>query len=220
MLRLYLKLLPSIALVLLMLNVASGTVGSIQPPNPVLAGFTTGCEGKLQPCWYGIVPYMPLEAAQNKLEQIGYSLQPDTQPHFFNTPGYYYLPTTPAMNCEVELYSYEMQDGEDRTYGVHLIHCENIFLGDFMAALGKPDGHTFLTLNDGHIWLGFQEGQIFARNTRHIAVNEYRAENAIEELWLFLGNGNIGSRYAWHGFIWFWKYCEFEPSYPICPHRS
>lgn len=28
-------------------------LGSTQPPNPMLEGFTVGCEGKPQPCWYG-----------------------------------------------------------------------------------------------------------------------------------------------------------------------
>lgn len=31
-------------------------MGSLQPPNPALAGFTQGCENKPQPCWYGIEP--------------------------------------------------------------------------------------------------------------------------------------------------------------------
>jgi hypothetical protein len=35
---------------------AARALGGTQPTHPALRGFTEGCEGKPQPCWYGIVP--------------------------------------------------------------------------------------------------------------------------------------------------------------------
>ena len=45
-----------ITLVLVAMSFAARALGSIQPINPALRGFTEGCEDKPQPCWYGIVP--------------------------------------------------------------------------------------------------------------------------------------------------------------------
>ncbi|MEO8612104.1 MAG: hypothetical protein ABI690_29675 [Chloroflexota bacterium] len=56
MIRSYLKLIPTFAIVFLALSLAARALGATQPPNPALRGFTKGCEDKPQPCWYGIVP--------------------------------------------------------------------------------------------------------------------------------------------------------------------
>jgi hypothetical protein len=53
--RLYLKLILSIVLIFLSLSLIARAIGMTQPPNPALRGFMEGCEGKSQPCWYGIV---------------------------------------------------------------------------------------------------------------------------------------------------------------------
>jgi hypothetical protein len=56
LLRFYLKLNLPIAIIFLGLSLAARALGTTQPPNPALSGFTEGCEDKPQPCWYGIVP--------------------------------------------------------------------------------------------------------------------------------------------------------------------
>ncbi len=56
MTRFLLKLILIMTLVLTMTSLAARAIGSTQPPNPALRGFTEGCEDKPQPCWYGIVP--------------------------------------------------------------------------------------------------------------------------------------------------------------------
>ncbi len=56
MFRVLLKLSLSFILAFGLFNVIVRGIGEIQPPNPALAGFNEGCEGKPQPCWYGIVP--------------------------------------------------------------------------------------------------------------------------------------------------------------------
>ncbi len=54
--RRLIKLTLTLALILTITNLAARALGSLQPANPALRGFTEGCEDKPQPCWYGIVP--------------------------------------------------------------------------------------------------------------------------------------------------------------------
>lgn len=54
--RLYLKWIPLFAVTFLALTVAARIVGAAQPANPALDGFVEGCEGKPQPCWFGVIP--------------------------------------------------------------------------------------------------------------------------------------------------------------------
>jgi hypothetical protein len=57
------------------INVVIRALGTFQPPNPALRGFVEGCEGKPQPCWYGIVPGVTdEESARSNAKKAGYSI--------------------------------------------------------------------------------------------------------------------------------------------------
>src|SRR5688500_1794465 len=47
----------------LLLPLTATALCNTQPLNPALRGFVEGCEGKPQPCWYGIMP------AENNIEE-------------------------------------------------------------------------------------------------------------------------------------------------------
>lgn len=66
MLILQLKLSIIVLALFLVGSIAAKAIGSLQPINPALRGFTEGCEDKPQPCWYGIVP--GVTAANNVTE--------------------------------------------------------------------------------------------------------------------------------------------------------
>src|SRR5215211_8272264 len=69
-----LKLAFLITLVLAVTGLSARALGSTQPLNPALRGFTEGCEGKPQLCWYGIIVGETLiEDVFHILEQKGYS---------------------------------------------------------------------------------------------------------------------------------------------------
>lgn len=76
--RLYVKLILVFTLIGVAFSLVARTLGSTQPPNPALRGFTEGCEDKPQPCWYGIVPgvtkreYVITLLAKN----MGYDIDP------------------------------------------------------------------------------------------------------------------------------------------------
>jgi len=56
MIRVFIKVISGLTVIFLTMTVAARALGGTQPPNPALRGFVEGCEGKAQPCWYGIVP--------------------------------------------------------------------------------------------------------------------------------------------------------------------
>lgn len=55
MTAIYFRLFFFITLGFLILSIAARALGSTQPPNPALRGFTEGCEHTSRPCWYGIL---------------------------------------------------------------------------------------------------------------------------------------------------------------------
>jgi hypothetical protein len=73
--RFLLKFLLLITFTLTATNLAARALGSTQPPNPILRGFTEDCEGKPQPCWYGIMPSVTTtEAGKKILDAVGYKV--------------------------------------------------------------------------------------------------------------------------------------------------
>jgi hypothetical protein len=78
MIRSYLKLTIAIPIICLVLTLTASALGTTQPPNPALRGFSEGCEDNPQPCWYGIVPgvtrreYVITQLAKN----MGYDIDP------------------------------------------------------------------------------------------------------------------------------------------------
>jgi hypothetical protein len=76
MIRVYFKLILPISLIFPVLSLAARVLGSTQPPNPALRGFTEGCEDKPQPCWYGIVPGVTtVEQAKSLFAEQGYTVR-------------------------------------------------------------------------------------------------------------------------------------------------
>jgi hypothetical protein len=52
----HLRLTAPLLIFLALLTLAARTLGGHQTEHPALRGFSEECEGKPQPCWYGIVP--------------------------------------------------------------------------------------------------------------------------------------------------------------------
>ncbi|MBI1281161.1 MAG: hypothetical protein GC179_23750 [Anaerolineaceae bacterium] len=54
--RLLLKFCIFIMLILSVMNLIARAIGTTQPQNSAMRGFTDGCEDQPQPCWYGAIP--------------------------------------------------------------------------------------------------------------------------------------------------------------------
>jgi len=60
---------------LTLISLVARSLGSIQPSNPIMSGFTEDCERQPQPCWYGIVPGVTSMAeVKQRLLSKGYAV--------------------------------------------------------------------------------------------------------------------------------------------------
>lgn len=138
MIRLLLKSILIFTLTFTAFSLAARVLGSTQPPNPALEGFTVGCEGKPQPCWYGIMPGVTtVEEAKQMLIAKGY-------PFLIN--GHFNNPME-LGRCHVRIYS----DTNILQYA-HITNCVNK-LGNVIAFLGWPTSIT----TDCYTWVNFGE---------------------------------------------------------------
>jgi hypothetical protein len=125
-----LKLIIFPLLVFTLSNIAARALGTTQPTNPALAGFTEGCQGKPQPCWYGIVPGVTTtEETQEILSQLGYKETP-TQVFSF---GY-------ELSEDAKIFFIVADSAMTRM----TLTLDNIYVGDVISVLGKPD---YIVLN-------------------------------------------------------------------------
>ncbi|HEX2905512.1 MAG TPA: hypothetical protein VHO69_01530 [Phototrophicaceae bacterium] len=149
MTRSLLKLASLLLMVFAVLNVTARAIGTLQPPNPVLAGFTEGCEDKPQPCWYGITSF-PAELRTTEAEALhilaalGYSVEITSD--FSSGIHRIVLETNhlTGSDCRVVLttaYMWVNNDPDEQDIYVQdfaLVDCEFLLLGDLLGVLNGP----------------------------------------------------------------------------------
>lgn len=128
MTQIYLKLITPFLFILLVMAVIARVLGGTQPPNPALRGFVEGCEGKPQPCWYGIVPGMTdEESARSNAKKAGYSVMANE------------LSSNYIQSCQVRpcCRHIEVLTGEAPLSKLIFYQCD-IVLGDLMLTFDPP----------------------------------------------------------------------------------
>ena len=117
---------------LLVASLAAKGFGSLQPPHPILQGFTQGCEGKPQPCWYGIEPTTASwsEVIHN-LKQAAFTVteRMDKVTGLTSIEGF-----NETSNCSVRFNYGGSQAGGGRI----ILDCP-IQLGDYILIAGAPE---------------------------------------------------------------------------------
>src|SRR5262249_29832776 len=129
--RLYVKVVCVMVAVIGGVNVAALLFGTQHPSHPALVGFTTGCAGQSQPCWYGIIPGV---TTVDEAHQLIPWDQVDVQADFIESRYYLAMPDTTDI-CRVVL------DAVNRVITWMTIeYCANtpIQIGDVVASLGLP----------------------------------------------------------------------------------
>jgi hypothetical protein len=198
------KLSAYLVAMLLTLNIAAKTIGSLQPPNPAMKGFTEGCDNKPQPCWYGIVPgeTKPNEAKQ-KLQEYGLALRYETSMELTYTE--------PLSSCSVSLTFQESVRNYSHVFRVSFFQCQLLHAGDIMLLPGKKE-----RLSNG---IAFFDGSAFGS----VTVSTNTSAWVSSPLTLFTGftliplnNIDREVRYKWHGFIPLGRYCQLEPKFRQC----
>jgi hypothetical protein len=135
-----LKLSLRLIFVFTLLNLLTRAFGYAQPPNPALRGFSEGCAGKPQPCWYGIVPGVTTgREAETRLLKQGLScveaksyLRPYARRCCRNPRGLDCLMLIFDSRCEVA--------GCDavEVYYLEIEPSASLRLGDLFVQLGAP----------------------------------------------------------------------------------
>lgn len=200
-------------LAFVVLSMAASGLGTMQPPNPALAGFSEGCEGKPQPCWYGIVPGVTtLEEANIFLTEQGYHSVRDYRSDK-DTWNKVYIRLA-NNNCELDLSYSETETATT----VNLTSCQNLHLGDVMNTLGNPYDISVL------------RGMTFQNDTVVVSMNyvdtdrdtclDFGAFGRINSLTIGLPKTILATPehheiIAWHGFLSYTYYVN-EYGLPSC----
>ena len=121
-------------ILLLTVSIAGKAIGSLQPPNPVLRGFTEGCEGKAQPCWYGIVPGITdINEAQDLFNRLGVETELEHR-DYLETNILIVKHSPEQFKCEVRYVTYNKPDRFSEDY-IYLSQCTDLSFGqlDFLV---------------------------------------------------------------------------------------
>jgi hypothetical protein len=203
MLRPLVILVTLTTIVLFAFNLLVSKLGSFQSLNPTLTGFVEQCEGKPQPCWYGIVPRVTTgDEARQTLEAISYVQQTRS----------FYLRPDPFINCDI--YKTGVRD-TDIISGMSLENCDNLAVGFIISILGTPNlvsrdcygGAVFIYRH--HIFL-FTRPIDGARQW----ISPYNHVSAVYFDPLF--RYPIHQSYTWHGYGSYRFYEQAEPNIQRC----
>ena len=191
MTRHYLKLILPIAAIFLALSLVARTLGGTQPPNPALAGFTIGCEGKPQPCWYGIVPGVTtVEEAIVALNQRDDLSRVDN----------FLFRQLSDSECVFSL--------EGAITSVIIEGCKAVELGDIITWFNEPDYYL-----SGRLW--FRQGQISVIEEFDGKVCfKLRPKSKVYFMILAEVQNDI-PLHSWKGFKPYWWYAKNEEN-PRC----
>lgn len=187
-----LKRALSMIVLLMVMSFVVRILGSIQPPNPALQGFTDGCESHPQPCWYGIVPGISsLEEAKTDLQKAGY---------FINSISTLQLTSTRSnSDCQKTVIIFD-----SRVKQIDIIVCETVVLGDFVRQFDQPE---YIMLDPLSIWYRGEIQLIFGRNVRSSDALSYYTP--LQEIILFPPKSSVPQlRQPWLDVLLQRKYCN------------
>jgi hypothetical protein len=226
--RLYLKLILPIALIFLVLTLTASALGTTQPPNPALRGFTEGCEDKPQPCWYGIVlGETTLDAVHETLARVGYSITSEEFACCGMPIKYLQAESKGNRDCKLSMDTFPINtDPTDPNQRVHvivgfeLVDCKGLMLGDVFIVLPNPIVAYSCSSVSGE--LTFRGGFWLNLNPPFSFTGITRVNDPIYSISASLFSDNIKSRNLqidpfWYGFMPQWKlnriiynkYCQY-----------
>ena len=190
--RLILKIALLITIVLLTIQLATHSFGSIRSVHPTLRGFTEGCADHPQPCWYGIIPAVTtLESARSQLEHYQYPLD--------------------CVN---------LLEAAGIVTQINLRPCDSLptfVLGDAIAQLGAIDGTALIPDDSGIV---ANVDTVVFRNayvTANLSYTTWRLHRWQSLLALTLDAEPITKiDFKWYGVVRTWRLCQLEPNHLVC----
>lgn len=202
-----LKFALFITALLTLMSLTARAFGSMQQPNPTLRGFTEGCAGKPQPCWYGIVPSASQFAETRRWVQS------------WNSEEYREIESTATFDVNTRTVGNRFAAGSCYTFFhstqpstvvdyIEVSDCPDLKLGDLINQFGIPKKIQFRNgvwgkINEFSFILN-DEGDGFNPRTKLRAFN-------------FTSTDDTTLFFNWHGFAPHWRYCQIEPENHTCP---
>lgn len=202
-----LKFALFITSLLTLTSLTARALGSMQQPNPTLRGFTDGCEGKPQPCWYGIVPGASQFSEARKWVQS------------WNSQEYREIESTATFDVNTRTIGSRYSAGSCYTFFhstqpstvvdyIEVSDCPDLKLGDLINQFGIPKKIQF---RNG-VWGKINEFS-FILNDERVGFNPRTKLRAFN----FPSTDDTTLFFNWHGFSSHWRYCQFEPENYTCP---
>lgn len=130
--RFFMKIALAIFIILGVISIVTRAIGELRPYHPVMAGLDSQCEGKTQPCWYGVtLDETTIDEVKAIFEQFGDSI--------INNSTKFQLEIfkTKLGGCFAQ---FIYGRGELSTIKeIILTNCARVRLGDLLARYGEPE---------------------------------------------------------------------------------
>jgi hypothetical protein len=193
--RLLFKFTLVITFAFALIDLVALMLGSTQPPNPVLRGFTENCEHQPQPCWYGIVPGVTTMAdVKDRLLSSGYAV---------DSVSAMQLNATKTIDGECQNASI-MFDAHVKQINIDL--CDTVLLGDFVKQFNQPQ---YIILDPSSVWYQGEIQMIFGKYG--LSWDKVSYHTPLQELILFPDKSTIPQlRQPWLDLLVQRKYCDFK----------
>ena len=197
----------ALILIFAALNTFADVLGATLPPNSALQGFILNCEGKLPPCWFGIVPEVSTRRDILRITDAhNYAVQKEIYDGSFRVYSDF-VPVPGIQSCQLGV-----------GYGLHfevvdysLKDCHGIYLGDVINLFGDDTAISFEQGTSGT--LTFTNGDFKAVFSFIGGIRPMSPVNGME---IYPASISLTTVFQWHGFAPKERYCQVEPDNPAC----
>jgi hypothetical protein len=195
---LYLKLIIPIIFVFLALSLTVRALGYTQPSN-TLRGFVEDCEGKPQPCWYGIT--LDSINIPKILSELYFTYQ-----EIGKIDGTFLAHT--EMGCAVSML-YIPRNGSLTSFSI--MGC-GARVGELIEVLGNPD---YVDLEMGQSTQRVVMRYVFDKRVieiRHYFTSAFSPDSLIQQItftFCDVMNSNCQG-VSWRGYLTAWDYCKLD----------
>jgi hypothetical protein len=129
--RFYAQWIPVLLVIFAAAALAARIAGGAQPTHPALRGFSEGCEGKPQPCWYGILPGVTDTAA------IDSALAAHDFPVRQGERGDEVVVASGASGCAVNIGLSKGNPRQTTWNRIYFTDCTGLVVGDMLPLMGE-----------------------------------------------------------------------------------
>jgi hypothetical protein len=188
-----LKITTVLIILFLTVNMAAKAIGSSQPPNPALQEFITGCQGRLFPCWNGIVPGVTTVEEAHEILNLEFNTRSKSSPRYTIDFFKSYSP----LACPGSM---TVVDNVVNTIDLPICEKVSIQAGELIAVLGMPPTQAFVNADRPP---AFAFG-----NDREFFYSEFSLDDVVGDISISYVNTRP---LKWRGLIPQWRYCQLEP---------